>query len=145
VGRMGLGASVVPELREILLSTSEGAFYGPDGRLTEVREVPFLAERQLSRLGFDPDLGRSRLVCVLTGAGKTVTATIDAGDFPDLRDNTSKSCIGSRVRALYTTPVCVRPGGTLLSMLMRYRYRSAVHGNMRDLFQGSPRRRLRRS
>jgi hypothetical protein len=33
--------------------------------------------------------GRPRLVCVLTGGGKTVTATIDASDFPDLRDNTS--------------------------------------------------------
>jgi hypothetical protein len=88
---MEFGPSVVPELRKILLSTGEGAFYGPDGRLTEVREVPFLEEWQLSRLGFDPDLGRSRVVCVLTGAGKVVTATIDVGDFPDLRDNTSNS------------------------------------------------------
>ena len=89
--RMEFGPSVVPELRKILLSTGEGAFYGPDGRLTEVREVPFLEQWQLSRLDFDPDLGRSRVVCVLTGAGKTVTATIDACDFPDLRDNTSNS------------------------------------------------------
>jgi hypothetical protein len=88
---MEFGQSVVPELREILLSTSEGEFYGPDGRLTEVREVPFLEEWHLSRLGFDPDLGKSRLVCVLTGAGKTVTAIIDVGDFPDLRDNTSNN------------------------------------------------------
>jgi hypothetical protein len=91
VGRMEFGPSVVPEFRKILLSTGEGAFYGPDGRLTEVREVPFLEQWQLSRLDFDPDLGRSRVVCVLTGAGKTVTATIDAADFPDLRDNTSNS------------------------------------------------------
>lgn len=91
MGRMEFGPSVVPELRKILLSTGEGAFYGPDGRLTEVREVPFLEQWQLSRLDFDPDLGRSRVVCVLTGAGKTVTATIDAADFPDLRDNTSNS------------------------------------------------------
>ena len=89
MGRMEFGPSVVPELREILLSTSEGKFFGPDGRLTAVREVPFLGEWQLSRLDFDPDLGRSRLVGVFTGAGKTVTATIDASDFPDLRDNTS--------------------------------------------------------
>jgi hypothetical protein len=89
VGRMEFGPSVVPELREILLSTSEGKFFGPDGRLTAVREVPFLGEWQLIRLDFDPDLGRSRLICVFTGAGKTVTATIDASDFPDLRDNTS--------------------------------------------------------
>ena len=46
MGRMEFGPSVVPELREILLSTSEGAFYGPDGRLTEVREVPFLGARR---------------------------------------------------------------------------------------------------
>src|ERR1700677_12651 len=88
---MKFGSSVVPELREILLSTSEGEFYDPDGRLAEVRDVPFLEEWQLSQLGFDPDLGGSRVVCVLTGAGKTVTATIDADDFPDLRDNTSTS------------------------------------------------------
>ena len=89
MGRMEFGPSVVPELPEILLSTSEGAFYDRDGRLIELREVPFLEEWQLSRLDFDPDLGRSRVVGVLTGAGKTVTATIDVGDFPDLRDNTS--------------------------------------------------------
>jgi hypothetical protein len=88
---MEFGPSVVPELREILLSTSEGEFYDPDGRLIEVRDVPFLEEWHLSRLDFDPDLGRSRLVCVLTGAGKTVTATIDAGDFAGLRDNTSNT------------------------------------------------------
>ena len=91
MGRMEFGPSVVPELREILLSTGETAFYGPDGRLTEVKQVPFLEQWHLSELDFDPDLGRSRLVCVLTGAGKTVTATIDASDFPDLRDNTSIS------------------------------------------------------
>ena len=89
MGRMEFGPSVVPELREILLSTSEGAFYDRDGRLIELREVPFLEEWQLSRPDFDPDLGPSRIVGVLTGAGKTVTVTIDVGDFSDLRDNTS--------------------------------------------------------
>jgi hypothetical protein len=88
---MEFGPSVVPELREILLSTSEGEFYDPDGRLIEVRDVPFLEAWHLSRLDFDPDLGGSRLVCVLTGAGTTVTAIIDAGDFAGLRDNTSNS------------------------------------------------------
>ena len=87
--RMEFGPSVVAELREILLSTSEGAFYDRDGRLIELREVPFLGGWQLSGLDFDPELGRSRVVGVLTGAGKTVTATIDVGDFSDLRDNTS--------------------------------------------------------
>jgi hypothetical protein len=91
VGRMEFGPTVVPELREILLSTSEAAFYGPDGGLTEIREVPFLEEWRLTRLGFDPDLGRSRIICVLAGAGKEVMAIIDVGDFADLRDNTSKS------------------------------------------------------
>jgi hypothetical protein len=91
VGRKEFGPSVVPELREILLSTSEGELYDPDGRMTEVRDVPFLEGWQLSWLGFDPALGGSRVVCVLAGAGRTVTATIGADDFPDLRDNASAS------------------------------------------------------
>lgn len=74
-----------------MLSTSEAASYGPDGGLIEVSEVPFLGEWHLSGLGFDRDLGRSRVVCVLTGAGKAVEAIIDAEDFLDVRDNTSKS------------------------------------------------------
>ena len=90
MGRMEFGPSAVPELREILLSTSEAAFYRPDGRLTGTREVPFLEEWHLTSLGFDPVLGKSRIICVLTAAGKEMTAIIDAGDFPDLRDNTSK-------------------------------------------------------
>lgn len=48
VERMEFGPSVVPELREVLLSTSEGAFYDRDGRLIELREVPFLGEWRLS-------------------------------------------------------------------------------------------------
>jgi hypothetical protein len=91
VGRMEFGPSVVPELREILLSTGEGKFFGPDGQLIEVKEVPFLEAWHLSQLGFDLDLSKSRIVCMLTGGGKTVTATIDADDFADLRDNTSVS------------------------------------------------------
>ena len=42
MGRMEFGPSVVPELRDILLSTSEATFYDPDGRLTEIRDMPFL-------------------------------------------------------------------------------------------------------
>jgi len=91
VGRMEFGPGVVPELRQILLSTSEGAFYAPDGRLTEIREVPFLGEWHQARLDFDPDLGRSRIIGVLTRAGKAVKAVIDVGDFLDLRGNASKS------------------------------------------------------
>ncbi len=71
MGRMEFGPSVVPELREILLSTGEAAFYGPDGRLTEIGEMPFLEKWHLTRLDFDPDLGNSRIIGVLTGAGKT--------------------------------------------------------------------------
>ena len=48
MGRMEFGSSVVPELREILLSTGEGKFFGPDGRLTAVREVPFLEKWHLT-------------------------------------------------------------------------------------------------
>jgi hypothetical protein len=88
---MEFGPSVLPELRKILLSTGEGKFYGPDGSLTEVKQVPFLEQWHLSRLDFDPDLGKSRLVGVLSSAGKTVTATIDASDFADLRANTSNN------------------------------------------------------
>jgi hypothetical protein len=91
MGRMEFGPSVIPELRQILLSMSEATFYGPDGEMTDIRAVPFLEEWHLTRLGFAPDLGRSRIICVLTGAGKEVTAVIDAGDFADLRDNTSRN------------------------------------------------------
>ena len=71
MGRMEFGPSVIPELREILVSTSEGVFSGPDGKKTEVRDVPFLEQWHLSRLAFDPELGRSRSVCVLTGLAKS--------------------------------------------------------------------------
>jgi hypothetical protein len=71
VGRKEFGPSVIPELGEILLSTSEVEPYDPDGRVPEVRDMPFLEERQLSWLGFDPALGSSRVVCVLAGAGRT--------------------------------------------------------------------------
>ena len=91
MGRMEFGPGLVPELQDILLSTSEAAAYGPDGKLTGVSQVPFLGEWHLSRLGFDQDLGRSRVVCILTGAGREVKAIIDVGDFRDLRDNTSRS------------------------------------------------------
>lgn len=43
MGRMEFGPSVVPELRDILLLTSEATFYNPEGKLTEIREVPFLS------------------------------------------------------------------------------------------------------
>jgi hypothetical protein len=57
VGRMEFGPSVLPELRKILLSAGEGKFFGPDGRLIEVKQVPFLEEWHLDGLDFDPDLG----------------------------------------------------------------------------------------
>jgi hypothetical protein len=44
MGRMEFGSNVVPEFRQISLSTSEAASYGPDGSLTEVSEVPFLGD-----------------------------------------------------------------------------------------------------
>jgi len=89
MGRMEFGPSVVPELREILLSMSEARYDRGDGTLTPPREVPFLGPWHLTRLAFDPDLGPSRIVGVFTGAGRKVTAVIDAGDFADLRGNTS--------------------------------------------------------
>jgi hypothetical protein len=119
VGRMEFGPSVLPELRKILLSSGEGKFYGPDGRLTEVKQVPFLEQWHLSRLDFDPDLGTSRLVGVLTRAGKTVTATIDASDFPDLRDNTSNNpewngCNAAPVTARVARPIRLIPSSLVV-------------------------------
>jgi hypothetical protein len=76
------GPSFLPELREILLSIGQGISYGPDGEPTEVRDEPFLEPWRLRSLGYDPERGRSRVVCVLTAAnGRDVTATIDVGDF----------------------------------------------------------------
>ncbi len=86
------GASFLPELREILLSTGEATTYSPGGAPVEVKAAPFLGEWRLQRLAYDPDQGRSRVICVLTDAdGREVTATIDAGDFRDLRGNSSRS------------------------------------------------------
>ena len=73
------------ELREILLSTSVAEIYDPPGELVDVREEPFLGEWQLRSLGFDPDLGPSRIICQLSAGDKEVTATVDASDFPSHR------------------------------------------------------------
>jgi len=74
------GPGFLPELREILLSIGQGISYGADGEPTEVRDEPFLEQWRLRRMGYDPERGRSRVVCVLTAAdGRDVTATIDAG------------------------------------------------------------------
>lgn len=74
---------VLDGLREILLSSGEGTFYGPGGEVIGTGQVPFLAGWHLDRIGFDPDLGRSRIVCVLSREGTTVTGVIDAGDWID--------------------------------------------------------------
>ena len=86
------GRSFLPELREILLSTGEATYYGPDGEPTQVRDEPFLEGWRLHSLGYDPERGGSRVKCVLTAAdGRDVTATILASDFPSLRRNSSRS------------------------------------------------------
>lgn len=81
MARMEFGASFLPELERILLSTGEVTTYGPDGRPLEVGERPFLGEWQLRSLAYDPEQGSSRAICRLSAAGREVTATIDASDF----------------------------------------------------------------
>lgn len=89
--RMEFGPSLLPELREILLSTGKAYNYGPDGELVAVGEEPFLGAWRLRSLGYDKERGKSRVVCVLTADGKEVTATIDASDFPRLRRNSTRT------------------------------------------------------
>jgi hypothetical protein len=72
------------DLRKILLSTSVSESYDSAGRVTEVKDVPFLDRWQLLSLNFDPQLGRKRVVGIFSAEGKTVEATIDASDFKDL-------------------------------------------------------------
>jgi hypothetical protein len=85
------GDSFVPELREILTSISTATFYGRNGNGIGTREQPFTYPWQLTWIGYDPDLGRSRVICKLAAEGKTVTAIIDAGDFRKLRENKSRN------------------------------------------------------
>lgn len=85
------GDSFVPELREILTSTSTAISYDEDGNKVETGEQPFTYPWQLTWIGYDPDLGHGRAICKLKAEGKTVTATIDADDFRKLRRNNSRS------------------------------------------------------
>jgi hypothetical protein len=88
---MTFGRSFLPELREILLSMDKVTYYGPDGEPTQVRDEPFLEQWRLRSLGYDPEQGGSRVMCVLTAAdGRDVTATIDAGDFREPRRRPSR-------------------------------------------------------
>jgi len=89
--RAGFGPSFLPELREILLSTGQAAMYGPGGRLTEVRDEPFLGAWRLRRLGYE-GRGQTRVSCVLaTAEDRVVTATVDVRDFGALRRNSSRT------------------------------------------------------
>jgi hypothetical protein len=89
---MTFGRSFLPELREILLSMDKATYYGRDGEPTQVRDEPFLEQWRLRSLGYDPEQGGSRVMCVLTTAdGRDVTATIEASDLPSLRRNSSRS------------------------------------------------------
>jgi|SRR5580658_5044379 hypothetical protein len=85
------GDSFVPELREILTSTSTATSYGKNGDVIESREQPFTYPWWLARIGYDPDSGRGRVICQLTTEGHVVTAVIDADDFGKLRTNNSRS------------------------------------------------------
>lgn len=85
------GDSLVPELREILTSTSTVTSYDPGGKRLILAEQPFTYPWQLRRIGVDEDSAGSRVTCVLEADGKIVTATIDAGDFRRLSKNKSKT------------------------------------------------------
>ena len=54
MGRKEFGPSVIPELREILLSTSEGELYDPDGRVPEVRDMPVPGRMAAQLAGLRP-------------------------------------------------------------------------------------------
>jgi hypothetical protein len=91
VTTLAFGDSFVPELREILTSTSIITSYRKNGSVIATREQSFTYPWQLTWIGYDPGLGRSRVVCKLTAEGKTVTAIIDVADFQKLRGNSSRS------------------------------------------------------
>jgi hypothetical protein len=90
-GRAVFGASFVPELREILTSTSTVTTYSPDGRRQVTSEQPFTEPWQLRWIGIAQDSGNSRVTCGLEVDGKIVTATIDAADFGRTSRNSSQS------------------------------------------------------
>src|SRR5580658_2452147 len=85
------GDSFVPELREILTSTSTAMAYSENGDVIETKEQPFTYPWQLAQIGYDPRSGRGRVICELTADGQTVTAVIDANDFVKLRGNNSRT------------------------------------------------------
>src|SRR5260370_20453575 len=85
------GDSFVPELREILTSTSTVTVHGLDGRRESTAEQPFTYPWQLRWMGFDEDHGRSRVICKLAADGTVVTAIIDAADFRRISRNNSKN------------------------------------------------------
>ena len=89
--RAVFGDSFVPELREILTSTSTATAYSADGRRQVTREQPFTEPWQLRWIGIAQESGHSRVTCELEADGKIVTATIDAADFGRMSRNTSKS------------------------------------------------------
>lgn len=89
--REAFGDSFVPELEEILRSTSTVISYGPDGRQLTAYEQPFTYPWQLLSIGFVDGSGRSRVTCELETDGRVVTATIDAVDFKRVSRNNSRT------------------------------------------------------
>jgi hypothetical protein len=89
--RAAFGDSFVPELREILTSTSTVTAYSPDGRRQVTTQQPFTDPWQLRWIDIAPDSGNSRVTCGLETDGKIVTAIIDAADFGRTSRNTSRS------------------------------------------------------
>jgi hypothetical protein len=87
----GFDPQFLRDLREILRSDSTTEFYDAGGGVAATADMPFLEQWRLRSLDFDPVLGKKRVVAILSAAGKTVTATIDAADFPDLARKKSRS------------------------------------------------------
>ncbi len=91
LAREVFGDSFVPELEEILTSTSTVIAFGPDGKQQSTTEQPFTYPWRLLSIGFAEDSGGSRVECELEAGGKAVTATVDAAHFRQLSRNSSRT------------------------------------------------------
>ncbi len=89
--RAVFGESFVPELREILTSTSTVIAYGLDGKRQLMTEQPFTYPWQLRWIAFDEASGGSKVTCGFEADGKVITAIIDAADFGRVARNNSRT------------------------------------------------------
>jgi hypothetical protein len=89
--RAVFGDNFVPELQEILTSTSTVTTSGPDGTRPVTTEQPYTYPWRLRWIGYDQGSGSNRVTCGLEADGKTVTAIIDAADFRQDSQNYSRT------------------------------------------------------